>query len=189
MFSGYYVFFEMFREYNMLNFKIKIVIKCYTFLLVNQQTSKFTRSSDIPVEFIRKNGKLRGRLCWITENGLEIEYTPITLPVISSWRKEPCGVLLIKLTGVELIETGKGWLQKELKPSEVLWFQLLGKDNSALFCYLLVNKPWSCNYWSLRPKQEKSPHSPQPEKASHSKEDPAQPKWRNKYSFLKINVT
>ncbi|XDB49893.1 hypothetical protein AB1E18_003462 [Capra hircus] len=68
-------------------------------------TSKFTRSSDIPVEFIRKN--------------------------------EPCGVLLIKLTGVELIETGKGWLQKELKPSEVLWFQLLGKDNSALFCYLL----------------------------------------------------
>ena len=54
--------------------------------------------------------------------------------------EEPCGVLLIKLAGVELTETGKVWLQKELKPSQVLWFQLLGKENSALFCYLLVNK-------------------------------------------------
>ncbi|XP_043329872.1 protein C3orf33 homolog isoform X2 [Cervus elaphus] len=103
-------------------------------------TSKFTHSSDIPVEFVRKNVKLRGRLRRITENGLEIEHIPITLPVISSWRKEPCGVLLVKLAGVELTETGKVWLQKELKPSQVLWFQLLGKENSALFCYLLVNK-------------------------------------------------
>ncbi|XP_055267224.1 protein C3orf33 homolog isoform X2 [Moschus berezovskii] len=103
-------------------------------------TSKFTRSSDIPVEFIRKNVKLRGRLRRITENGLEIEHIPITLPVISSWRKEPRGVLLIKLAGVELTEIGKVWLQKELKSSQVLWFQLLGKENSALFCYLLVNK-------------------------------------------------
>ena len=88
MFSGYHVVFEMFREYNMLNFKMKIVIKCHTFLLVNQQTSKFTHSSDIPVEFIRKNVKLQGRLRRITENGLEIEHIPITLPVISSWRSK-----------------------------------------------------------------------------------------------------
>lgn len=103
-------------------------------------TSKFTSSSDIPVEFIRKNVKLRGRLRRITENGLEIEHVPITLPIISSWRKEPYGFLLVKLAGVELTETGKVWLQKELKPSQILWFQLLGKENSALFCYLLVNK-------------------------------------------------
>ncbi|XP_023980150.1 protein C3orf33 homolog isoform X1 [Physeter macrocephalus] len=103
-------------------------------------TSKFTSSSDIPVEFIRRNVKLRGRLRRITENGLEIEHIPITLPIISSWRKEPCGALLVKLAGVELTETGKVWLQKELKPSQVVWFQLLGKENSALFCYLLVNK-------------------------------------------------
>ncbi|XP_016078087.1 PREDICTED: protein C3orf33 homolog [Miniopterus natalensis] len=103
-------------------------------------TSKFTSSSDIPVEFIRRNVKLRGRLRRITENGFEIEHIPITLPVISSWRKEPCGVLLVKLAGVELTETGKVWLQKELKPSQLLWFQLLGKENSTLFCYLLVNK-------------------------------------------------
>nr|XP_025861909.1 protein C3orf33 homolog isoform X1 [Vulpes vulpes]XP_025861910.1 protein C3orf33 homolog isoform X2 [Vulpes vulpes] len=105
-----------------------------------RMTSKFTSSSDIPVEFIRKNVKLRGRLCRITEDGLEIEHIPITLPIISSWKKEPCGVLLVKLAGVELTETGKLWLQEELKPSQLLWFQLLGKENSALFCYLLVNK-------------------------------------------------
>nr|XP_035976519.1 protein C3orf33 homolog isoform X2 [Halichoerus grypus] len=105
-----------------------------------RMTSKFTSSSDIPVEFIRKNVKLRGRLRRITENGLEIEHIPITSPIISSWKKEPCGVLLVKLAGVELTETGKVWLQKELKPSQLLWFQLLGKENSVLFCYLLVNK-------------------------------------------------
>ncbi|XP_004704315.1 protein C3orf33 homolog [Echinops telfairi] len=103
-------------------------------------TSKFTSSSDIPVEFIKKNVKLRGRLHRITENGLEIEHIPITLPVISSWKKDPCGALLVKLAGVELTETGKAWLQKELTPSQLLWFQLLGRENSALFCYLLVNK-------------------------------------------------
>ncbi|XP_073887403.1 protein C3orf33 homolog isoform X7 [Macaca fascicularis] len=104
------------------------------------RTSKFTSASDIPVEFIRRNVKLRGRLRRITENGLEIEHIPITLPIIASLRKEPRGALLVKLAGVELTETGKAWLQKELKPSQLLWFQLLGKENSALFCYLLVNK-------------------------------------------------
>ncbi|XP_012498306.1 PREDICTED: protein C3orf33 homolog [Propithecus coquereli] len=52
-------------------------------------TSKFTSSSDIPVEFIRRNVKLRGRLRRITENGLEIEHIPITLPIISSLRMLP----------------------------------------------------------------------------------------------------
>ncbi|XP_036902578.1 protein C3orf33 homolog [Sturnira hondurensis] len=103
-------------------------------------TSKFTSSSDIPVEFIRKNVKLRGRLHRITEDGLEIEHIPITLPIISSWRKEPRGVLLVRLAGVALTDAGKVWLQKELNPSQPLWFQLLGKENSTLFCYLLVNK-------------------------------------------------
>ncbi|EDL35397.1 RIKEN cDNA E130311K13, isoform CRA_b [Mus musculus] len=71
-------------------------------------TSKFTTSSDIPVEFIRKKVKLRGRLQRITECGLEIEHIPITLPFISSWKEEPRGVLLVKLAGVELTESGKG---------------------------------------------------------------------------------
>ncbi|XP_021014735.1 protein C3orf33 homolog [Mus caroli] len=50
-------------------------------------TSKFTTSSDIPVEFIRKKVKLCGRLQRITECGLEIEHIPITLPFISSWKQ------------------------------------------------------------------------------------------------------
>ncbi|XP_006897846.1 PREDICTED: uncharacterized protein C3orf33 homolog [Elephantulus edwardii] len=103
-------------------------------------TSKFTSSSDIPTEFIKKNIKLRGRLCRITEHGLEIEHVPITLPILSSWKKEPRGALLVKLAGVELTEHGKEWLQQELKPSQLLWFQLLGRENSALFCYLLLNR-------------------------------------------------
>lgn len=78
----------MFREFDMLNFNMKMVVKCYIFLLVNQQTSKFTSPSDIPVEFIRRNVKLRGRLRRITENGLEVEHIPITLPIISSWRSK-----------------------------------------------------------------------------------------------------
>lgn len=116
-----------------------------------KKTSKFTRSADIPAEFIRKNVKLRGRLHRITENGLEIEHIPITLPVMSSWRKEPCGVLLVELAGVELTETGKVWLQKELRASQLLWFQLLGKENSVLFCYLLVNKG---GYFSINLNEE-----------------------------------
>ncbi|MBZ3880208.1 Protein C3orf33 [Sciurus carolinensis] len=103
-------------------------------------TSKFTRSSDIPVEFIRKNVKLRGRLHRITEEGLEIEHIPITLPLISSWKKEPQGVLLVRLAGVALTGPGRQWLQEELRPSQLLWFQLLGRENATLFCYLLVNK-------------------------------------------------
>ncbi|KAM6222072.1 protein C3orf33 homolog [Rhynchocyon petersi] len=105
-----------------------------------RMTSKFTSSSDIPIEFIKKNVKLRGRVHRITEHGLEIEHIPITLPIIPSWKKEPHGALLVKLAGVELTETGKEWLQEEIKPSQLLWFQLLGREKSTLFCSLLVNK-------------------------------------------------
>ncbi|KAF6117697.1 hypothetical protein HJG60_001831 [Phyllostomus discolor] len=123
------------------NFSTIMAIAGITLLLRSVRlTSKFTSSSDIPVEFIRKNVKLRGRLRRITEDGLEIEHIPISLPVISSWRKEPRGALLVRLAGVELTDAGKLWLQTELRPSQPLWFQLLGKENSALFCYLLVNK-------------------------------------------------
>ncbi|XP_040336495.1 protein C3orf33 homolog isoform X3 [Herpailurus yagouaroundi] len=129
------------RKHYVLNISTVMAIAGIMLLLRSiRMTSKFTSSSDIPVEFIRRNVKLRGRLCRITENGLEIEHIPIALPIITSWKKEPCGVLLVKLAGVELTETGKVWLQKELKPSQLVWFQLLAKENSALICYLLVNK-------------------------------------------------
>ncbi|XP_027731981.1 protein C3orf33 homolog isoform X2 [Vombatus ursinus] len=103
-------------------------------------TTKFISPSEIPKEFIKNNVKLRGRLHRVTEKGLELEHIPIHVPLISSWRRQPCGVLLIKLAGVELTEAGHLWLRKELKPFQVLWFQLLARDNSSLLCYLLVNR-------------------------------------------------
>ncbi|XP_036612169.1 protein C3orf33 homolog [Trichosurus vulpecula] len=103
-------------------------------------TSKFVSPSDIPIEFIKNCIKLRGRLHRITVKGLELEHIPISIPLISSWRRQPCGFLLIKLAGVELTEAGRLWLRKELKPFQVLWFQLLATDNSSLLCYVWMNR-------------------------------------------------
>lgn len=105
-------------------------------------TSKFTKGIDIPVEFIEKNVKLRGRLLQITERGLEVEHVPITIPFISSWQKrwQSNGGLVVRLAGVELTPSGKTWLQEQLKPSQILWFQLLKREDSVLDCFVLVNK-------------------------------------------------
>ncbi|NXI62815.1 CC033 protein, partial [Anseranas semipalmata] len=105
-------------------------------------TTKFTNALDIPVEFVEKNVKLRGKLHHITEKGLEVEHIPISVPIITSiqrkWQSK--GLLLIRLAGVELAPSGLVWLQKELKPSQMIWFQLLGRDDLALECLVLVNK-------------------------------------------------
>ncbi|XP_015281034.1 PREDICTED: protein C3orf33 homolog [Gekko japonicus] len=105
-------------------------------------TTKFTNALEIPIEFIEKNVKLRGRLHQITEQGLEIEHVPIILPIISSlqrkWRTD--GLLLVRLAGVALTPDGTVWLQKELKPSQMMWFQLLGRKDSMLDCLVVVSK-------------------------------------------------
>uniref|UniRef100_A0A8D2MYL1 CC033 protein n=1 Tax=Zonotrichia albicollis TaxID=44394 RepID=A0A8D2MYL1_ZONAL len=98
-------------------------------------TTKFTNPLEIPVEFVEKNVKLRGKLHHITEKGLEVEHIPISIPFIS-----PEGLLLIRLAGVELAAGGTAWLQRELLPKQPLWFQLLGRDSSALDCLVLVHK-------------------------------------------------
>ncbi|XP_069474527.1 protein C3orf33 homolog isoform X2 [Ambystoma mexicanum] len=105
-------------------------------------TSKFTKALDIPVEFIEKNVKLRGRLLQITEKGLEVEHVPITLPFFSSWQKrwQSNGALVVRLAGVELTPNGQAWLQEHLKPSQMLWFQLLRREDSVLDCLVLVNR-------------------------------------------------
>uniref|UniRef100_A0A8D2QNW7 Chromosome 3 open reading frame 33 n=1 Tax=Zosterops lateralis melanops TaxID=1220523 RepID=A0A8D2QNW7_ZOSLA len=90
---------------------------------------------EIPVEFVEKNVKLRGKLHHITEKGLEVEHIPITVPFIS-----PEGLLLIRLAGVELAPGGTAWLQQQLLPKQPLWFQILGRDSSALDCLVLVHK-------------------------------------------------
>ncbi|NWI71637.1 CC033 protein, partial [Todus mexicanus] len=105
-------------------------------------TAKFTSALDIPVEFVKKNVKLRGKLHQVTEKGLEVEHVPISVPFVTSiqrkWQAQ--GVLLVRLGGVELAPSGTAWLRQELKPKQALWFQLLGREDLALECLVLVNK-------------------------------------------------
>ncbi|NXF77086.1 CC033 protein, partial [Sclerurus mexicanus] len=105
-------------------------------------TTKFTSAFDIPVEFVEKNVKLRGKLRHVTEKGLEVEHIPISIPFLTAlqrkWQAE--GLLLIRLAGVELAPGGTAWLQRQLSPQQHMWFQLLGREGSALECLVLVNK-------------------------------------------------
>ncbi|NXD38342.1 CC033 protein, partial [Copsychus sechellarum] len=105
-------------------------------------TTKFVSPLEIPVEFVEKNVKLRGKLHRITEEGLEVEHVPISIPFFTAIQRkwQPEGLLLIRLAGVELAPGGTAWLQRELLPRQPLWFQLLGRDSSALDCLVLVHK-------------------------------------------------
>ncbi|NXQ30038.1 CC033 protein, partial [Alaudala cheleensis] len=105
-------------------------------------TTKFTNPLDIPVEFVEKNVKLRGKLHHVTDKGLEVEHIPISIPFISAIQRkwQPEGLLLIRLAGVQLAPGGTAWLQRELLPKQPLWFQILGRDSSALECLVLVHK-------------------------------------------------
>ncbi|XP_072200658.1 protein C3orf33 homolog isoform X1 [Excalfactoria chinensis] len=109
---------------------------------VRLQTTKFTNALDVPAGFVQKNVKLRGKVHRVTEKGLEVEHIPISVPFITSiqrkWQSE--GLLLVRLAGVELTPEGMEWLQRELKPSQMIWFQLLGREHLALECLVIVNK-------------------------------------------------
>ncbi|KAM6064051.1 protein C3orf33 homolog isoform 2-T2 [Theristicus caerulescens] len=104
-----------------------------------RMTTKFTSALDIPVQFVEKNVKLRGKLHHITEKGLEVEHIPISIPFITAiqrkWQSK--GLLLVRLAGVELAPSGMAWLQQELKPKQMIWFQLLGREDLALECLVL----------------------------------------------------
>ncbi|NXK93173.1 CC033 protein, partial [Formicarius rufipectus] len=105
-------------------------------------TTKFTSALDIPVEFVEKNVKLRGKLHRVTEKGLEVEHIPISIPFITAiqrkWQSQ--GLLQVRLAGVEVAASGSAWLDSELSPRQRLWFQLLAREGSALHCLVLVNK-------------------------------------------------
>ncbi|XP_069720915.1 protein C3orf33 homolog isoform X1 [Phaenicophaeus curvirostris] len=107
-----------------------------------RMTTKFTSAVDIPVNFVEKNVKLRGKLHRVTEKGLEVEHIPISVPFVTSilrrWQSE--GLLLVRLAGVELTPSGVTWLKQELKPKQMIWFQLLGREDLVLECLVLVNK-------------------------------------------------
>uniref|UniRef100_A0A672UI98 Uncharacterized protein n=1 Tax=Strigops habroptila TaxID=2489341 RepID=A0A672UI98_STRHB len=92
--------------------------------------------------FVENNVKLRGKLHRHNGEGLEVEHIPISIPFITAIQRkwQPKGLLLVRLAGVELAPSGMAWLQQELKPQQMMWFQLLGREDLALECLVLVNK-------------------------------------------------
>ncbi|OPJ85462.1 hypothetical protein AV530_001687 [Patagioenas fasciata monilis] len=106
------------------------------------RTTKFTSASDIPAAFVEKNVKLRGKLHHITEKGLEVEHIPISVPFFTSLQRkwQGPGLLLLRLAGVQLAPGALGWLQRHLRPTQIVWFQLLGREDEALECLVSVNK-------------------------------------------------
>uniref|UniRef100_UPI00398E5E97 protein C3orf33 homolog n=1 Tax=Pristiophorus japonicus TaxID=55135 RepID=UPI00398E5E97 len=104
--------------------------------------TKFTNVIEIPEKFIEKGIKLRGRVHQITENGLEVEHIPITLPFISSLQKkwQSNGHLMVRLAGLRMTDEGRTWLREQIKLSNTVWFQLLRRDNSFIDCIVRLNK-------------------------------------------------
>lgn len=86
--------------------------------------------------------KLRGRIVGVTEEAIEIDHIPISLPLLRAlqrrWHGQ--GHLLVRLAGVELTQNGKIWLQNNLQPSQMLWFQLLNREDSMLDCFVFINR-------------------------------------------------
>ncbi|XP_072897169.1 protein C3orf33 homolog isoform X2 [Hemitrygon akajei] len=105
-------------------------------------TTKFTNALEIPNKFIEKNIKLRGRIHHVTENGLEVEHIPISLPFISSLQKkwQQDGLLMIRLAGLQMTDEGRAWLSEQVKDPHVIWFQLLRRENSFMDCNVRLNK-------------------------------------------------
>ncbi|XP_067851441.1 protein C3orf33 homolog isoform X2 [Heptranchias perlo] len=106
------------------------------------RVTKFTCVTKIPDNFIAKSVKLRGRVHHVTENGLEVEHIPITLPVISSLqrKRQSNGHLMVRLAGLEMTDEARTWLREQIKPSHIIWFQLLRRENSFIDCIVRLNK-------------------------------------------------
>ncbi|KAM4040764.1 protein C3orf33 homolog [Anomaloglossus baeobatrachus] len=104
--------------------------------------AKFSSAKDIPEKFIKKNVKLRGKVIRVNGEIIEIDHVPISLPILRSlqqrWHGQ--GSLLVRLAGVELTQNGRIWLQDNLRPSQMLWFQLLSREDSMLDCFVFINR-------------------------------------------------
>ncbi|XP_054901325.1 protein C3orf33 homolog isoform X2 [Poeciliopsis prolifica] len=100
--------------------------------------TKFQAASEIPVRFIEGNVSLRGKVCSITERGIEVEHVPIYLPIISPLLSKhqdgSTSPLLVHLAGVELTPEGKMWLQKNLIPPQTVWLKLVSREDNMLHC-------------------------------------------------------
>ncbi|XP_071352356.1 protein C3orf33 homolog isoform X2 [Trachinotus anak] len=112
--------------------------------------TKFQTASEIPARFIEKNVSLRGKVCSITEKGLEVEHIPIYLPVLSplllKHKDVSTSPLLVQLAGVELTPEGRVWLQKNLAPAQTVWLKLISRDNDILHCLVSQSRGLMLSY-------------------------------------------
>ncbi|XP_048398027.1 protein C3orf33 homolog isoform X2 [Stegostoma tigrinum] len=103
--------------------------------------TKFNNALEIPDSFIEKRVKLRGRVHHVTKYGLEVEHVPITLPIVSILqRRQSSGRLMVRLAGLQMTDEGKAWLKEQIKPSHIVWFQPLRRENSFIDSIVRLNK-------------------------------------------------
>ncbi|XP_076138089.1 protein C3orf33 homolog [Alosa pseudoharengus] len=100
--------------------------------------TKFNAASEIPSRFIERNVGLRGRVCSITDKGLEVEHIPIYVPVLSPllMKYQVGAPLQVCLAGVELTPEGWDWLRRQLRPAETVWLKLIRKEGDSLDCFV-----------------------------------------------------
>ncbi|XP_048120307.1 protein C3orf33 homolog isoform X1 [Alosa alosa] len=94
--------------------------------------------TEIPSRFIKRNVGLRGRVCSITDKGLEVEHIPIYVPVLSPllMKYQAGAPLQVRLAGVELTPEGWDWLRRQLRPAETVWLKLIRKEGDSLDCFV-----------------------------------------------------
>ncbi|XP_048460058.1 protein C3orf33 homolog isoform X2 [Rhincodon typus] len=103
--------------------------------------TKFNNAREIPDSFIEKHVKLRGKVHHVTKYGLEVEHVPITLPIVSFLqRRQSSGRLMVRLAGLQMTDEGKAWLKEQIKPSHIVWFQPLRRENSFIDSIVRLNK-------------------------------------------------
>uniref|UniRef100_A0A3B3QUF9 Chromosome 3 open reading frame 33 n=1 Tax=Paramormyrops kingsleyae TaxID=1676925 RepID=A0A3B3QUF9_9TELE len=105
-------------------------------------TAKFGTASEIPAYFIERNVSLRGRVRRVTDKGLEVEHTPIKIPVLSSLlgKCRPDSLLDVRLAGVQVTAEGWAWLRDHLTSTETVWFRLIRRDDNTLDCLVSLGR-------------------------------------------------
>jgi hypothetical protein len=99
--------------------------------------TKFTDPTKIPGSFIRKRIPLCGRVSTVSIDGnVQIQHLPIlTMP----WHKRKEGLLPLTLAGIEPTISGIYTLKLEMDQKKV-WFKILSRDNSTLYCVVSEDK-------------------------------------------------
>ncbi|XP_030621108.1 protein C3orf33 homolog [Chanos chanos] len=104
-------------------------------------TATFGCASEIPLWFIERNVSLRGRVRSVSNQGLQVDHVPIHVPLLSSLltKRQPLTPLEVRLAGVELTPEGCNWLGQQLRPAEMVWLRLVGRQDETLQCVVSVS--------------------------------------------------